>query len=59
MEYMKKFPCEFLGNLNSKEFNMPVEKWNVFVAFEQDSKIGFNDFAKQIYLKIKAILQTG
>lgn len=53
MKYMTKFPCEFLGNLKSKEFNMPVEKWNVFVAFEQDSKIDFHDFSKQIDQKIK------
>ena len=32
---------------------MPVEKWNVFVAFEQDSKIDFHDFSKQIDQKIK------
>ena len=53
MKYMTKFPCEFLGNLKSKELNMPVEKWNVFVAFEQDSKIDFHDFSKQIDQKIK------
>ena len=53
MEYMRKFPCEFLGNLNSKEYNMPVEKWNGFVAFEQDSKNDFHNLAKQIDKKIK------
>ncbi len=53
LDYMKKFPCEFMKNLDSKEYNIPQKTWFSFVAFELSCMDEYYKFEKRMNKKIK------
>ncbi|MBK6347385.1 MAG: hypothetical protein IPF68_15925 [Bacteroidales bacterium] len=52
--YMIKFPCDFINNLSSEEYDLPKKEWLGFVAFEQDSKTAFENFTRLIDEKLQS-----
>lgn len=48
MEFINNYPCEFVRNLDTKEYQTDVKEWAAFIAFE----LGIMDEAKKFENKI-------
>src|SRR5688572_20227185 len=39
--YLTKFPCDFLQNLNDKEYQVDLDKWTSFIGFDIYNIVNF------------------